>query len=136
VLRLATAAGWRAAFEAPSAPLHPTHSTDVVLERGGATVLVEVWNRVDDLGAAIRSSDRKLADVRDRAPDARVVWLLVDTATNRSMVRRYPAIFRARFAGSSAACVAAIRGSDEPPEAAAIAWIDPRPGTLRPIRAR
>src|SRR3954447_3752309 len=84
VIRLATTGGWHASFEAPSNPRDPRHSTDVRLERAGSLVLVEIWNRMDDLGSATRSSDRKLAEV---AAAGRVpvggCWLIVDTAANR-----------------------------------------------------
>ena len=59
VLRLATAGDWRGRIEVPTDPLDPRRSTDVVLSRAdGRLVLVEIWNRIDDLGAAVRSSDR------------------------------------------------------------------------------
>jgi transcriptional regulator with XRE-family HTH domain len=54
LIRLVTAAGWQAAFEAPSNPADPRHVTDVVLGSARpAIVLVEIWNRLDDLGAAV-----------------------------------------------------------------------------------
>ncbi|HEY7130857.1 MAG TPA: hypothetical protein VH440_01340 [Candidatus Limnocylindrales bacterium] len=46
---------------------------DLVLERPDVTVLVEIWNRLDDLGAAVRSSDRKMAKILERAPGAQRV---------------------------------------------------------------
>ncbi len=108
LLRIATAAGWTGRFEAPSRPDGPRHATDVVLTAAdGVTVLVEIWNRLDDLGAAVRSSDRKLADVTSAIASRPSVacWLLVDNAANREIVRRYPAILRSRFGGSSSAWV-------------------------------
>jgi hypothetical protein len=135
-LRLAATGGWRGRFEAPSRPIDPTHSTDVRLERdGGVVVLIEIWNRLDDLGAAARSSDRKLAGVA-RSGTAAVAscWLLVDTAANRAIVRRYPAIFRARFGGSSAHWIRAITSGAPCPSQPGIAWIDVRSGRLRELR--
>src|SRR4051794_23741179 len=65
VLRIAIAAGWSTQMEAPSDPGRSWHATDVLLRRGdGTTILAEIWSRLDDLGAALRSTDRKLADAR------------------------------------------------------------------------
>ena len=130
LIRIATPAGWAASFEAPSDPREPRHSTDVLLRRPGVTVLVEIWNRLDDLGAAVRSSDRKLA----ATPGARSLWLFVDTSANHAIVRRYPAILRARFSGSSTRWVAALTSGAPPPARPGLAWIDPRAKRLRPAR--
>jgi transcriptional regulator with XRE-family HTH domain len=136
LIRLATAVGWQATFEAPSNPADPRHVTDVLLRNARPTVvLVELWNRLDDLGAGARSSDRKLAGVRARERDqVTTCWLLVDTAANRALLRRYPAILRARFTGSSAAWVRALVGGDLPPSEPGLAWIDLSSGRLRPLR--
>ena len=131
VARLASAAGWRVAFEAPDDRRAPTGSTDLRLDRSGSTALVEIWNRLDDLGAAARSSDRKLASA---PPGSRSVWLLVETAANRSIVRRYPAILRAPFRGSSEAWARALTLGTVPPAEAGICWIDTRTGRLRAVR--
>ena len=49
LVRLATAAGWRARIELPSNPRDPAYATDVVLARlDGRLVFVEIWNRIDD----------------------------------------------------------------------------------------
>ena len=131
VARLTAVAGWQVEFEARDRLGGSGGSTDLRLRRDGVTVLTEIWNRFDDLGAAVRSSDRKLAG----APDgARLLWLLVDTGANHAIVRRYPAIFRARFPGSSAAWVRALTSGAPPPTEPGIAWIDVRSGRLRPLR--
>ena len=133
VARLARGAGWRVRFETPDDPRAPTGSTDLRLERPGAVALVEIWNRLDDLGAAARSSDRKLA----RAPaGTRSVWLLADTAANHAIVRRYPIVLRSRFPGSSSSWVRALADGGEPPALPGLAWIDLRAGRLRPWRVR
>lgn len=134
VVRLAAAAGWRTAFEAPIDPTAPGLTSDLRCDRDGATVLVEIWNRVDDLGAATRSSDRKLASAQRAHPRTFCFWLLVDTAANRRIVRRYPALLRARFPGSSAAWVRALTTDAPPPNAPGLAWIDVRSGRLRELR--
>ena len=138
VLRVAIAAGWHARFEAPSDPLAPRYSTDVELTADGRPMLLlEIWNRLDDLGAAVRSSDRKVADIVLRHGDPRAVrscWLLIDTAANRELVRRYPAILRARFAGSSAGWVSALTSGAPAPTRSGIAWVDVGAGRLRALR--
>lgn len=133
VLRLATAAGWRAAFEARTETTLSQLSTDLVLERDRDRVLVEIWNRLDDLGASVRSTDRKLAAA---PPGSKCLWLLVDTAANHAIVRRYPAVFRARFPSSSTHWVEAIAAGRPRPRQAGLAWVDLRAGTLRPVRLR
>lgn len=106
---------------------------------------LEIWNRLDDLGAASRASDRKVADATTLATIAgggddpyRVAlgWVLVDTAANRRLVARYPAIMRTRFPGSSVALVRALTYAAPFPATPAIAWFDPRSATLRPLRHR
>ncbi len=138
VLQMAVATGWHGRVEAPSDPLEPRRSTDLELTApNGRIVLVEIWNRLDDLGAALRSSDRKLADVARRQAGEDAIgscWLLVDTAANRSIVRRYPAILRARFDGSSQAWIAAISVAAAVPIQPGIAWIDIRSRRLRALR--
>ncbi len=130
VIRLAAAAGWRSAFEAPNDPRAPSGSTDIRLDRAGETVLVEIWNRVDDLGAAARSSDRKMAAARG----AGSLWLFVDTAANHAIVRRYPAILRARFPGTSSGWIRALTTDAPAPSQPGLAWVDLRSARLRAIR--
>ena len=131
VVRLTAGGRWRATFESPDDPRAPRGSTDMRLERLDTTVLVEIWNRFDDLGAAARSSDRKLAA---QPRGTAVVWLIVDTAANREIVRRYPGILRSRFPGSSAAWVRTLTTDAPPPNRPGIAWIDVRSGRLRELR--
>jgi transcriptional regulator with XRE-family HTH domain len=137
LIRLATAAGWQATFEAPSNPADLRHMTDVLLRHAPAVVLAELWNRLDDLGAGARSSDRKVAEVQARERGhISTCWLLVDTAANRALVRRYPAILRARFTGPSSAWVSALVDGELPPSEPGLVWIDVRSGRLRPLRLR
>jgi transcriptional regulator with XRE-family HTH domain len=138
-LRLTARGGWRGRFEAASDPTAPRHSTDIELSApDGRIVLVEIWNRLDDLGAAVRSSDRKLADLAHRRALPTSVsscWLLVDTSANHDLVRRYPAIFRSRFRGSSARWVDALTTGGPAPANQGVAWIEVRSGRLRPMRS-
>lgn len=137
-LRLTARGGWKGRFEAPSDPSAPRHSTDIEsTSPDGRIVLVEIWNRLDDLGAAVRSSDRKLADLARRQPTPASVsscWLLVDTSANHEVVRRYPSILQARFGGSSTGWVGALMTGSTAPARPGLAWIDVRSGRLRPMR--
>jgi transcriptional regulator with XRE-family HTH domain len=134
VIRRASAAGWHAQFEAPTSNDAHVQSTDVLLTNGDRVVLIEIWNRLDDLGAAARSTDRKLAARRGGNQDVGSCWVLLDTAANRSIVQRYPAILQARFPGSSQGWVRAIEGRQPMPTGPGIAWLDIRSDRLRPIR--
>jgi len=144
VLRLAAAHGRDGSFELTTQPENPSLSIDVCLRdrRARIVIVAEIWNRVDDLGAAVRRLSRKVADASDlaqshRPPDRAVwCWLMVDTAANREIVRRYPAVIKATFDGSSAAWVRALMTGSAPPDRPGIAWIDPRRGRLTELRVR
>ena len=147
VLRLARLHGRTASFELPTRPADPARSTDVGLrdDRLRALILVEIWNRLDDLGAAARASDRKVVEASAHAEFAgadqqpyRVAscWLLVDTAANRRIVVRYPEILRTRFPGSSLRWARALANGTAPPAEPGVAWIDPRAGRIVPMRLR
>lgn len=105
-----------------------------------ALIVVEIWNRLDDLGRASRSSRRKVLEAADLAEfrGYRVAscWLMVDTAANRALVRQYPEVLRAEFGGSSVAWVRCLVAGAPPPAEPGIAWIDPRSGTITPLRLR
>ncbi|TAK01891.1 MAG: XRE family transcriptional regulator [Chloroflexota bacterium] len=147
VLRLARSHGRPASFELPTRPADPARSADVGLrdDAAGALILIEIWNRLDDLGATARAADRKVVEASAHAAAAggdagpyRVAscWLLVDTAANRHLVARYPAILRTRFPGSSLRWAAALTNGMAPPLEPGVAWIDPRAGRIVPLRLR
>jgi transcriptional regulator with XRE-family HTH domain len=127
------------------------------LERGrGAGASIETWvaigmaldrpisvgfsrdvvdpHRLDDLGAALRSTDRNLVAARRTSASASSLWILVDSAANREIVRRYPTLLRSRFLGSSAAWVRALGTTSPPPSAPGLIWAEPRSSTLRALR--
>jgi hypothetical protein len=100
-------------------------------------LIIEIWNRLDDLGAAVRATHRKQAEAEAFAvvaagngPAYRVAtcWVLRDSAANGDLVRRYPAIFRAEFPGSSRAWVSTFENGTIPPEASGIVWAHPATG--------
>jgi len=103
-----------------------------------AFILIEVWNRLDDLGEATRTGRRKVAEAADLAAvrGYRVAscWLLVDTMANRAIVRRYPAVLRSLFSGSSVAWVRCLAEGAPPPAKPGIAWIDARSGRISALR--
>ena len=142
LLRLARANGRTGLFELPTRPSDPSRAMDAGLRDDEHRVLlrVEIWNRMDDLGRAMRDSDRKDAEAATHAefadPRYRVAtcWLLVDTAANRALVKRYPEILRARFTGSSSAWARALGQGREPPIAPGVCWIDPRAGRITALR--
>jgi transcriptional regulator with XRE-family HTH domain len=144
VLRLAAAHGREGSFELSTRAENPSLSIDVCLRDRRARILIvaEIWNRIDDLGAAVRGMSRKVAEASDLAnshhPPDRVgwCWLLVDTAANREIVRRFPAVIKATFDGSSAAWVQALTTGSVPPDRPGIVWIAPRHARLTELRVR
>jgi len=126
VLGLARQHGRRADFELPTRPIDPGRSIDVAVRDDDARVIVvvEIWNRLDDLGAAARATTRKVSEAEGLAvlaardgPPFRVAicWLLVDTAANRRLVARYPEILQSRFPGSSRGWVRCLTDGSPPP---------------------
>jgi transcriptional regulator with XRE-family HTH domain len=144
VLRLGASTGRTGQFELPTRPANPSHSIDICLLDAcdRLLILIEIWNRLEDLGAAARSTSRKIAEATDlaafREPPDRVAacWLLIDSAANRVLVRLYPEIFRSRFPGSSAGWVRALTSGHTPPDRPGLAWINPRAGRLTEVRLR
>jgi DNA-binding XRE family transcriptional regulator len=142
LLRLSRMAGRAGVFELPTRPLASAGVVDVGIRDDiqRVLILVEVWNRLSDLGAASRSTSRKVGEVEGAIlPHGfRIAscWLLVDHAANRAIVRRFPEIVRARFPGSSLNWVRALVHASEPPTEPGIAWIDPRSGRITEIRVR
>jgi transcriptional regulator with XRE-family HTH domain len=134
VLRLGRRAGYARGFEVATKPSDPSRSSDVGLrdDKRRILVLMECWNTIGDLGAAARSTDRKLAEVAELAIVAggqrpfavRGGWVVRATARNRALVARYPEVFAARFPGSSAAWVAALTRGKEPPPLPGLVWCD------------
>jgi transcriptional regulator with XRE-family HTH domain len=147
VLALARRHGRRADFELPTRPADPSRSIDVALrdDTNRTLIVVEIWNRLDDLGAAARATSRKQAEAEGPAvlaaragPAYRVAtcWLLVDTTANRRLVGRYPEILRSRFRGSSLDWVRCLQEGSPPPGEPGLAWIDSRSRRIVPLRLR
>ena len=132
--------GRSGAFELPTRPSDPWQSIDVghLDERHDCLIIEEAWNRIGDLGAAARSSARKVAEMERRSDAGRVAlcWVVRDSHANRAIVRRYPEIIAARFPGSSVAWVEALEHGAAPPNEPGIVWFDPSRRRLRPLRLR
>jgi transcriptional regulator with XRE-family HTH domain len=133
-LRLARAAGFTAQFELATRPQTPRHSIDVAVadDRRRIAIVIECWNTFGDIGAAARSTARKVAElealVARWGEDIAVssVWIVRDTARNRELIARYPEVFRSRFPGSSVAWVAALTAGGPIPTDAGLVWCDLR----------
>ena len=138
VLRLSRLGGWERLFEARSRAYGSDLSVDVKLIDRNARRLVisECWNTFGDLGAASRSSDRKLRDAEEQAValagdgepfQVGLLWTVRDTKANRALVQRYPQIFEARFPGSSLQWLRALtQATDRLPTQPGLVWCDVR----------
>jgi len=147
LLRLIASHGWRADFELPTRPQNPSRSIDVAARdvAGRRLLVLEVWNRITDIGASVRASTRKRAEADALAATmagegdpyrVTMAWLIRPTAANRGLLRAYPAILRSRFPGSSVRWVAALSSGSDPPAEPGVMWIDPASGRLSPVRLR
>jgi transcriptional regulator with XRE-family HTH domain len=144
VLRLGRAAGYTGSFELPTRPTHPTRSADVGLrdDRRRLLVLVECWNTISDVGEAVRSTNRKLAEAHAAAVafggyrPHRVAgcWVVRATASNRALVARYPELFARQFPGSSLGWFRALGNGATPPRDLGLVWSDVAGRELRQWR--
>ncbi len=146
VLRHARRAGFERSFELPTRPANPAYSVDVGLrhDRRRILILAELWNRMDDIGAAARSTNRKIAEAEQlaiaigagRPHRVRAVWIVRATRRNRALVGRYPEVFSARLPGSSVGWWRALTSGAEPPEKPGLLWSDLDATRIYPARRR
>jgi hypothetical protein len=145
VLRLARPAGFTGQFEMATRPAEPWRSADVALASAIQRVAIDVecWNTFGDVGAATRSSNRKVAELEQIAvarwgsgARAAVVWVVRDTARNHALIARYPEVFATRFSGSSRAWVLALTEGGTVPSEPGLVWCDLSTGRLHPWRRR
>jgi transcriptional regulator with XRE-family HTH domain len=121
-------------FELPTKPGEPWRSTDVALRSDSRRLLIleECWNTIGDVGAATRSTNRKIAEAEalaiaiggDRPYAVRCVWIVRASARNRALVQRYPEVFARSFPGSSHGWTAALTLGADPPEKRGLVWCD------------
>jgi hypothetical protein len=134
VLRLGRHGGFTGLFELASRQHEPWRSVDVGLrdDRSRRLWCIECWNSFGDLGAAARSTARKVAEAEGlavalggEAPYAvRSCWVIRDTRRNRELLRRYPEVFAARFPGSSRGWVRALSTGADAPIEPGLVWCD------------
>lgn len=140
LLRSAPTAGYLRRFELGTRSRDPALSTDVgfIAPAARRLVLIECINTVGDLGAAVRSSDRKRREAEDLATSmgggspwtVHTCWVVRDGRRNRALVARYPAIFATRFPGSSVGWLRALTRGDPPPSEPGLVWADIPGGRL------
>jgi len=140
LLELARATGRTASFEMPTRPSDPRHSIDVCVRDPRHRVLLvqEAWNTFGDLGAAVRSTNRKTAEAHDLAATfdgglpyrVATVWIVRPSTTNRALLGRFPQIFRAAFPGSSRGWAQSLMTGTAPPREPGLVWLDPTSGQM------
>lgn len=136
VLRLGRASLHARLFELPTRPSNPARSTDVGLrdDRRRHLILVECWNTIGDVGAAVRSTERKRSEAAqlaiglggERPYAVATCWVVRATRRNRALVARYPELFAAKFARSSWGWVRALKDGLPPPLDLGLVWSDVR----------
>jgi transcriptional regulator with XRE-family HTH domain len=140
LLTLARSTGRPSTFELPTRPSDPARSIDVCVRdrRHRVLIIEEAWNTFGDVGAAARSTNRKVAEAADLAATIdggspyRVasVWVVRPSSANRALLRRYPGIFAAACPGSSRAWVRALTTATAPPIGRGLVWLDPGTGRI------
>jgi len=105
-------------------------------------VVVEIWNWFEDVGAALRSLDGKVAALRDRL-DPSVEWtvrglfIVRDTRRNRKLVAELGPMFATRFPGNAGAWLRALTDPGQPlPRGDGLLWSDRTGTSLRASRLR
>jgi transcriptional regulator with XRE-family HTH domain len=144
VVRLGSSAGYVAIPEMPAVRAGSWRSTDVGLrdDPRRRLAIVECWNTIGDVGAAYRGTSRKLDDGEAYAAGrwgehrhlVTACWVVRATARNRALVATYPALFAARFTGSSWAWVRALTEGTDPPSETGLVWCDLAATRLRAWR--
>lgn len=143
VIRTARSGGW---LPLPEAPLDPTaqrsRSVDVLLARGGGmeVAVVEIWDWFDDVGAAMRSLDGKIAAAGGSANEGRQaggLWVVRGTRRNHLLAAELHALFGAKFPGSSSAWLRALTDPGIPmPHENGLVWVDVDATRLIRVRLR
>jgi hypothetical protein len=131
VLRLGKRSGYPRMVELQTRSTEPWRSIDVALaaDTRKRLLVVECWKTFGDIGASIRSSNRKRAEAEEYAAGrwgsdgrAALVWVVRATTRNRNLIARYPELFAAAFPGSSRAWVEALTNGVEPPGEPGLVW--------------
>jgi transcriptional regulator with XRE-family HTH domain len=151
VIKTAKAGLWLPLPEEPiDRDARTSRAADVLLCRrtpGAAAcyVLVEIWDWLDDVGAATRDWGRRL-DATERYAIARMldddplprtsgIWVLRATQRNRQLVNEHRGFFRARFPGPGHAWLAALTDATrQMPSHPALLWVTVTGDRLYPAR--
>jgi transcriptional regulator with XRE-family HTH domain len=144
MLELGRQTGRRRSFEL-TIKASPGYSVDVGLRDDTQRLLIleECWNTFGNLGASVRSTRRKVAEMEELAVaiggehgpyKVAACWVIRDAPRNRAVVERYRQIFDATFTGSQAEWVRALtKPGARPPSGLGVIWCDPRTRRLRPV---
>jgi len=140
LIRTAASGGWRSRPEHTLGdPTRGARSIDVLLTRPLELAVMEVFDWFEDVGAAARSWDRKLARIEALAlarlpppvqgievplPRVSGCWVVRATRRNRELVAAHPALFHARLPGSRVAWLRALAEREVPmPADPALLWV-------------
>lgn len=125
----AAGGGWIVAPEARVPTPTPGRAIDLLIERPARceAAIVEIWNWIADVGAALRSLDEKVEGVRRMRPGWTVAgaWVLRGTRRNRALVAELAPLFRARFPAPGRAWLHAFDDPDAAlPDRPTLLWAD------------
>ena len=149
IVIVAASGGWTPMVEAlvDRAP-RPSRSIDVLLARGTKleAIVVEVWDWLDDLGAAFRGIDHKVASLSSQlaarpggAGEWHVggLWVVRGTRRNRELAAEFRHLFASRFPASAAEWSRALTDPAVPmPRVAGMLWTDVKGERLLAVRGR
>jgi len=135
VLALGRGAGYGGSFELPVPSSAPSRFVDAFLrsDTSRRLIVAEAHNLIGNVGAEVRSFERKLALSRDLAVvlgedgspyGVHGVWVVRSTRRNRELLARYPTLFATRFPGPSRAWVRALTTGSVPPTEPGLVWCD------------
>jgi transcriptional regulator with XRE-family HTH domain len=119
---------WRTTIEAP-VPGPGRRSSDIRLDHGHDTVLIEVESRIRALEAIIREGTEKRNAVASTVgPDRRIHVLLVvpPTRHHKALLAAHPRIVATAFPASQDALRLALTGPDAPWPGDGILWLAPK----------
>lgn len=145
LISIATPGGWRALPELRlDQDARWSRSIDVALVRRatGEAVVAEIWNWFDDVGAALRGLDGKVAALRDQLDPGlewtvRGLFIVRDTRRNRKLLIELAPMFAARFTGDARAWRRAlVDPAQRLPDGDGLLWSDSSGTRLKASRLR
>lgn len=141
IVSRAASGGWAAEPELRVVGPASGRVIDVLLSREarGEAAVIEIWDWLADVGAALRSFDEKVAAVRAMHPTWSVggAWVLRGTRRNRALVAELAPLFQARFPARGRAWLDALARPDRPmPPAPGLLWTDAPLARLTAARRR